>query len=33
MLAGNGERMSSGGIEATTFRFATKIEKIIKLEY
>jgi len=29
----NGERMSSGGLNATTFRLTTKIEKRIELEY
>ena len=29
----NVERMSSGGLNATTFRLATKIEKIIELKY
>ena len=32
-IADNVERMSSGGLEATTFRLTTKIEKRIELKY
>jgi len=32
-IAANVERISSSGLEATTFRLTTKIEKRIKLKY